>query len=239
MSRILAHSIGLVATLAVVARPLGACGLTPPIGPNGLPTVCRGDERAIRMRAGLTAGGTSTRIDFGATSADLLQGAATATFDVFPLERLGLSVAGGASLGGHVDYAGQRFELLPGPIGGLGISYRLFGGAVPFVHLSVTGSLARSTTRAPDGAEAIFTSRDWRAGLAVGQAIGKWVAPFAVVRYFGAGTDWSVAGGKGADAFRYQVGVGSVFRISERMDGLAELAFLGEKRATLGLGYSF
>ena len=239
MRGILTHSIGLIAAMALISRPCDACGLTPPIGPNGLPAVCHGDENAVRMRAGVTVGGTSTRIDFSGTDADLLQAAATATFDVFPIERLGLSLAGGASLGGGVDYAGQSYDLLPGPIGGVGVSYRFLGGTLPFVHLSLTGALARTTTRAPDGSEAVFTSRDWRVGLAVGYAIGKWVAPFAVVRYFGAGTDWSVAGGHGADAYRYHVGVGSAFRISDHVDGLAELAFLGEKRATLGVGYSF
>jgi hypothetical protein len=191
------------------------------------------------MRVGIAAGGTSTRIDFAPADADLLQAATTASFDVFPIERLGLSLAAGASLGGRVDYGGQRYDLLPGPIGGVGVSYRFLGGKLPFIHVSLTGSLARTTTRAPDRSEAIFTSRDWRAGLAVGYAFGKWVAPFAVVRYFGAGTDWSVAGGHGADAFRYHVGAGATFRISERFDGLAELAFLGERRATLGVGYSF
>jgi len=239
MRCLLAHALGLMAALAAVSKPAGACGLTPPIGPNGLPAACRGDESGLPMRIGVTAGGTSTRIDFAAASADLRQGATTATFDVFPVERLGLSLAGGASLGGHVDYGGQRFDLLPGPVGGVGVSYRFLGGTIPFIHVSLTGSLARTTTRASDGSEAIFTSRDWRVGVAVGQVFGKWIAPFAVVRYFGAGTNWSVAGGKGADAFRYHVGVGATVRISERVDALGELAFLGEKRATLGVGYSF
>src|SRR5262245_45375919 len=109
------------ATLALLPRVAGACGLSPPLGPNGLPTVCRGDEDRVRFRAGLTGGGTSTQIDFGDTRADLVQGAATATLDVLPLERLALSAAAGASLGGHVDYAGRRYTLRPGPIGGLGV----------------------------------------------------------------------------------------------------------------------
>jgi hypothetical protein len=64
-------------------------------------------------------------------------------------------------------------------------------------------------------------------------------APFVVARYFGAGTDWSVAGGKGSDKFRYHVGGGSAFGLSERWDSLVEVTFLGEKRATFGLGYFF
>ncbi|HEY6555947.1 MAG TPA: hypothetical protein VI072_01685 [Polyangiaceae bacterium] len=216
-----------------------ACGLTPPIGPNGLPAVCHGDPDALRIRAGLTAGGTSTRLDFSDDSADLLQSATTATLDVFLLQRLALSATLGAALVGRIDYQGERYTLLPGPVAGLGVSYRLFGGRVPFVHASFTASVAKATTRADDGGEADFTSRDWRLGLAVGQALGKWAAPFAVARYFGAGTHWDVAGGKGADAFRYQIGVGGAFGISEHWDALVELAFLGERRVTAGVGYLF
>jgi hypothetical protein len=221
------------------ARPAAACGLTPPIGPNGLPAVCHGDD-AVRMRAGLTGGGTATTIRFGATEADLLQGAATAIFDVFPLERLGLSAALGTALGGHVDYLGARYDLTPGVIVGLGAGYRLWGeGGLPFVHASLTFSLARVSTRAPNGDEEVFTSRDYRLGLAIGKSIGGVVAPFVVGRYFGAGTEWAVGGGHGADAFRYQLGAGAALGLSDHLDALAELAFLGERRATLGLGYTF
>lgn len=229
----------MAAAVTFTARPLRACGLSPPIGPNGLPTVCHGDEDELRVRAGITAGGTSTRIDFGETTADLVQGATVATVDVFPLERLGLSATLGPALGGYVDYQGERYDLLPGVVGGVGVSYRILGKDLPFLHGSFTFSLARATTRADDGSEATFTSRDWRAGLAAGKTIGDWAAPFAVFRYFGAGTDWSVGGGKGADAFRYHVGVGSAFGLSEHWDALVELAFLGERRASLGVGYVF
>lgn len=233
--------LSLTLSLAAVgaARPATACGLTPPIGPNGLPAVCHGDGNGWRVRAGLTVGGTSTRIEFGDREAELLQSATTATVDVFPIERLGLSASFGAALAGRVDYEQLRYDLLPGPIGGVGVSYRFFGGKVPFVHTSLTFSLARATTRAPDETETAFLSRDYRVGLAVGHAVTSFAAPFAVIRYFGAGTDWDVAGGHGADAFRYQVGAGSAFGISEHWDALVEVAFLGEKRATLGAGYFF
>lgn len=221
-----------------IPRPSIACGLTPPIGPNGLPTVCRGDDAHIIVRVGLVGGGTSTKIDFGSESAKLLQGATSATIDLLPLERLSLSAALGATLPGRLDYAGTRFDLLPGPMAGVGIGYRLFGGKAPFIHTSLTLSLARSTTRAPDGREEAFTSRDYRLGVAVGKTLGKVAAPFAFARYFGGGTSWAVAG-HGGDHFRYQVGIGSAFTLSEHFDALAELAFLGERRMSLGIGYVF
>ena len=191
------------------------------------------------MRVGVTAGGTSTKIDFGRLTAPLLQAAATGTVDVMLFGRLALSGAVGSSLFGHLDYGGQRFELQPGPIGGLGASYRLFGGAAPFLLPSFSYSIARSTARAPDDTRTTFTSRDYRLGVAVGKTLGGFAAPFVVGRCFGAGTSWPGVGGHGGDHYRYQVGVGSAFGLSQHFDTLVELAFLGEKRATLGLGYVF
>jgi hypothetical protein len=224
---------------AATVKPARACGLSPPIGPTGLPAVCHGDDVGPQVRVGVTAGGTSTKIDFGRMSASLLQTAATGTVDVTFFERLGLSGAVGSSLFGHLDYGGRRFELEPGPIGGLGVSYRLFGGTAPFVHASLTYSIARSTALAPDDTRTTFTSRDYRLGLAVGKTFGGFAAPFVVGRYFGGGTSWPGVGGHGGDHYRYHVGVGSAFGLSQHFDSLVELAFLGEKRATLGLGYVF
>lgn len=236
--RLLVSALSALAVLVVSVQGL-ACGLTPPIGPSGLAAVCHGDEDAPRIRLGLAVGGTSTKIDFQTESVPLLQAASTTSVDLLLFQRLSLSASLGASLGGHVDYAAQRYQLAPGPIVGLGVSYRLFGGSAPFLHLSAAYSVARSTSRAPDESEATFTSHDYRVGAALGKTLGKVAAPFVVARYFGAGTNWPVAGGHGGDHYRYHVGVGSAFGFSEHWDALAELAFLGERRATLGVGYLF
>jgi hypothetical protein len=232
-------SMQLAFAISALAPRSHACGLTPPIGPSGLASVCHGDENAPRLRLGFAVGGTSTKIDFKTETAPLVQAASTATFDLLLFQRLSLGASLGASLGGHLDYDGQRYELRPGPIVGLGASYRLFGGSAPFLHLSAGYSVARSTSHAPDARAATFTSNDYRIGAAVGKTLGNFAAPFIVGRYFGAGTNWSVGGGHGADHYRYHVGVGSAFGFSEHLDALVELAFLGERRATVGVGYVF
>jgi hypothetical protein len=218
--------------------PGHACGLTPPIGPNGLPTVCHGDESGWRFRAGLTLGGTDTRIDIGGLKGDLLQAASIVTLDVMPTERLSLGFSGGASVGGRFEYGGQRYDLAPGPIGGVGASYLLLGKTLPFIHLSITASISQATATAPNGSESSFTSKDWRVGAAFGKTLGTVAAPFIVARYFGGGTDWSETG-KGADNYRYHAGIGSAFGVTDHVDVLVEAAFLGERRATLGAGYLF
>jgi hypothetical protein len=230
----------LMAVLPILGAPapIQACGLTPPIGPSGLPSVCHGDESGLRYRAGLTLGGTDTRIKIGGLKGDLLQSAGIATMDALPIERLSLSLSGGASLGGRIEYGGQRYDLAPGPIVGAGISYLLLGKTRPFIHLSMSASFSQAGATAPNGSESSFKSKDWRVGAAIGKTFGTAAAPFIVARYFGGGTDWSTVG-KGADNYRYHAGAGSAFGVSDHIDVLVEAAFLGERRASLGVGYLF
>ena len=241
----LALPIAAAALTLVCMREASACGLTPPIGPSGLATVCHGDSTP-RVHAGLSAGGTSTSIRFPNGRAELLQGASVLAIDVNPLvgtfaEPLTVSLTAGASLGGHVDYAGARYTLSQGAVVGGGLAYRFGGrGGAPFVQPSLSLAYAGlAKAEGPDGRRESFNAIDYRAGLAVGKVVGGFAAPFAVVRYFGGGTDWEVAGGNGRDRFLYHAGVGSAFALGQQLVLVAEVAFIGERRATVGVGWSF
>jgi len=234
MRTLLATITGLA--LALAASDAVACGLTPPIGPSGLPTVCR--DQAVRVHGSVAAGGTSTRIDYGAGGADLVQAATVASIDVQPLDALTLTASGGASLGGSLRYLGDAYDLGPGWIAGVGVSYRLLGrGVLPFVAPSFSYSIARSSISGPAQPETAFEARDWRAGLVVGKAFGT-VAPFVFARYFGGGSEFALAG-HGSDHYRYHAGAGAALALSDRFDALVEIAALGERRATFSVGYSF
>lgn len=235
---------GLVALgVSLATGDVLACGLTPPIGPSGLPTICRGD--VPRVHAGLAVGGTSTRIDFPAGTADLVQGATVVAVDVNPfvatrIEPLTLTVVGGASLGGRLTDLAERWQIRPGAIVGGGISYRLGGrGSWPFLQPSASLSVSFASAESASSGPRSFRALDWRVGAAIGKTIGSFAAPFVVARYFGGGTDFAPAGGHGSDHYRWHAGAGSAFAISSRVDAVVELAFLGERRGTVGFGYSF
>lgn len=219
---------------AAKARP---CGLSPPIGPNGLPAVCRGESSSVQVRASLSAGGTRTQIDFSGRRAPLVQGAVLLGVDVGFLDRLTATASAGSAVSGRVELDGVSYALRPGWVGGVAIAGRVLDGrgAAPFVHVSIAYSWAVSQSRAPDGAEATFTSKDWRVGLVVGKAFGG-VAPFVAARGFGAGTDWAPGGGKGSDIHRFHLAAGAAAALGPRYDVLAEVAFLGEQRLSLGVG---
>lgn len=235
---------GLVAlALALPDRPAKACGLTPPIGPSGLPTACRGD--IPRVHAGISVGGTSTRIDFPAGTARLLQGATVVAVDVNPfvetvIEPLTLTLVGGASLGGRLTELAERWRIHPGALVGAGVSYRFGGhGSWPFVQPSASLSMSFASADSASTGARSFRALDWRLGAAIGKTIGGFAAPFVVGRWFGGGTDFAPAGGHGSDHYRWHAGAGSAFAISPRVDAVVELAFLGERRGTVGFGYSF
>ena len=233
------------AGVASVGTEAAACGLTPPIGPSGLPTVCHGDGTP-RVHGGVAVGGTDTSLRFPSGRAELLQGASVVGVDVNPLvgtpaEALTLSLTGGASLGGRVDFGDARYTLSPGYVVGGGVAYRLGGhGGAPFVQPSLSLAYAGGArAEGPDGVRTSFNALDYRGGLAVGKVVLGFAAPFGVVRYFGGSSDWTAAGGKGRDRFLYHAGVGSAFALGQRLDLVAEVAFLGERRATLGAGWAF
>jgi hypothetical protein len=225
------------------AKAAWPCGLTPPIGPTGLPALCHGDG-VPTFRLGQSVGGTSTKIDYGGKTSELVQGAAVLSLDVNPLrfgvlEALTISGNVGASLGGYTDYDGTRYHLSPGVIAGVGASYRFLGqNGLPFIQPSFSYSVSLATSDAPGGGSASYTAKDWRAGVVIGRSFGGFAVPFVAARKFGAGTSWEIAG-KGEDHFRYQLGAGSAFALTQHMDVFGEVDFLGEKRVTLGMGYTF
>lgn len=234
-----------LAALVVVLRAADAtaCGLTPPIGPSGLPTACRGD--IPRVHAGISVGGTSTRIDFPAGTARLLQGATVVAVDVNPfvetvIEPLTLTVVGGASLGGRLTELAERWRINPGALVGAGVSYRFGGrGNWPFVQPSASLSMSFASADSASTGARSFRALDWRLGAAIGKTIGGFAAPFVVGRWFGGGTDFAPAGGHGSDHYRWHAGAGSAFAISAQVDAVVEVAFLGERRGTVGMGYAF
>lgn len=224
-----------------VARPAAACGLTPPVGPTGLPATCRGESKLTAVRLGLVGGGTRTKIDFGDERASLSQAALVLALDVQLLGSLTVGASAGLPQGGTLEYRGQSHELSGKSLFGVSAAYRLIddGLLFPFVQVSLGYSVSHSTTRAPSGAVADFDGKDWRAGLLVGKTFLKLVAPYVMGRYFGAGTEWAPGGGHGSDHYRYHVGAGAALALGEHLDAVAELAVLGEQRLSIGAGYTF
>jgi hypothetical protein len=160
-------------------------------------------------------------------------------------ERWSLQVSVGLAVAGELDVGSTAHEILPGPFGTIGASYRIVDekGWVPFVLASTSFGASVSWTRArgvPSAPTETMTAFDGRLGLAVGKTIANVVSPYLVVRGFGLPVLWSIDGRNvvGTDANHYQVGLGAAVRIGGA-DIDVEGVPLGEQAIVVGGGWSF
>jgi hypothetical protein len=100
----------------------------------------------------------------------------------------------------------------------------------------VIGTFSATFSYAPD----LFAG-DGRIGVAVGKTLARTFAPFVVARAFGGPVRWKHGDEvrTGGDSHHYQVGLGALFIAGRGIDASLEIAPLGEKRLSAGLGWSF
>jgi hypothetical protein len=226
--------------------------MSPPVGATGIQT-CNdtGDadtssRPSNRWRVGANLGGFSSTLKVSGHDVDIREAATTVTLDAKTSDRVTLQAGLGAILAGRLDVDGTSHDVLPGWLVAGAIAYRLYdgGGAAPFVLLNGSIGVASARTRQRDVVDpptATLTSVDVRIGVAVGWTIAGVLSPYVAARAFGGPVSWSLAGQSvtGTDRYHYQIGAGLALRMGDRFDAYVEAAPLGEKRASLGLGYSF
>lgn len=205
--------------------------MSPPVGPTGLPQTCDGEyKREWRVGASLAAFDT-TIVFSGAGHAALQQVGVAASLDR-TFGRFTVQAALGAALTGHVVFRGRDDRIRPGPLASIAASYRILDDGPKSPFLVATASLAQSflSTEASS-----MRATDARIGVVAGKTFGPF-APFAAARAFGGPVRYS--GDTGGDRYHYQFAAGALFFV-KGFDASFEVAFLGERRFTLGLGASF
>jgi hypothetical protein len=162
----------------------------------------------------------------------------SAAFEWRALDDLTLTVAAGAALDGEVRLAGTRHAIGPGPVGSLGVAYRLLAGEGWEPFLLLGGSL--SATTAMDDRAARLTAVDLRASLTVGEVFLDHLAPYLALRGFGGPIFWQIDGAAvvGSDRTHVQVAAGALVTTG-RVDAFFEVAPLGERAFTTGLAAAF
>lgn len=174
-----------------------------------------------------------------------------------PLRRFSTSVAGeyrvaedwtlslGAGVSPQADLVvrGERFDFSPGPIGVLGVSYRIVAGEgwIPFVMLSGAGSFTTAKTRgALSLDEARLTAIDARVALTAGEVFADTFAPYASIRGFGGPVLWELAGVEinGTDKYHYAVGLGALVTAGW-IDAFFEVVPIGERSLNAGAAFTF
>jgi hypothetical protein len=181
----------------------------------------------------------------GPIDADLRRRAISAAIEYRPADAWTLSLSGGASLGGDLVVAKIRYELGPGPVGSLGLSYRILDGRDPYLpFVLASGAFSASTVpteaQAPGSEEARMSAFDFRAGLVAGKVFLDAFAPYVVGRGFGGPILWERGGREvtGQDQHHFQLGGGALVTAGV-FDAFFEIIPLGERAATFGAAVAF
>jgi hypothetical protein len=145
-------------------------------------------------------------------------------------ERTTFQLSAGVVTAGRIEDT----TIEPGPLGSIALSYRLVDESKrsPFV----IGTFSFAASYAPD----LFAA-DGRLGVAVGKTFARTFAPFAIARVFGGPVRWKQDGEArtGGDSHHYQVGLGALIVAGRGVDASFEVAPIGERRVSAGLGWSF
>ncbi len=169
---------------------------------------------------------------------------ATATISWRALDSLVLGGDVGAITSGDLTVDEQRHRVEPGPRAGLGGTWRVMrgDGYLPYIQVGASFAVLSSTTVGDDGRERL-TALDFRTEAIVGKLFGgagRAVGPYLVGRSVTGGLYWKYKGRARSvrpdDA--YQLGLGITAHQGE-LDAFVEVAPLGARSVTAGLGYAF
>lgn len=179
---------------------------------------------------GASIGVFDTTIVFPDRHAPLREEAVAVSLDRRVGDKSTLQFAVGAITYARID----GITIDKGGLASIAYSYRLVDESKrsPFV----IGTFSVTASYAPD----LFAG-DGRIGVAVGKTLARTFAPFVVARAFGGPVRWKHGDEvrTGGDSHHYQVGAGALFIAGRGIDASIEVAPLGERRLSAGLGWSF
>ncbi len=147
----------------------------------------------------------------------------------------------GPVLGGTLTTPNTRHRVNPGLVAALGAGVRAVDGrgAKPLVTISATMSyLAATTHDERDNHPIGYRAGDLRLGVLCGKTLFDAVTPYAVGRVFGGPIWWRYEGqnARGTDLYKYQLGAGFSVAPGRGVDAFAEGVFVGERGIVVGAG---
>ncbi len=177
----------------------------------------------------------------GETEATLEHGSVVATND-FYAGKFTVTLAAGAFLNGSLDAGGAPYELGPGWLTSVGLSWRVLNETtdIPYVVLSTTlGGLGTRTMRNDERGD--YYGIDFRFGGSVGKTFAGWFSPYAALRVFGGPVLWVVNDETivGTDKFHVQGSLGAVFLLPQSLDFFFEGSPGGEQGVFGGFGVRY
>lgn len=221
--------------------------MSPPVGPAGI-LECSGDEpeargpARLRVAAGYSVFATDLSFASGA-DAYIERRAAAASLSYRYSDTISLQVGLGATLGGRFVFRQDRFSFDPGWIASIAGTWKVYGKKAgdPFVIVGGAAAATGAPTRDAAGETQDMLAFDLRISAIAGKTFFEILSPYVALRAFGGPVLWKYRGEDqlGGDKYHFQVGAGLLVALPGRFDVYAEVVPLGERAATLGLGYSF
>ena len=186
----------------------------------------------------LAFGGGPTTVD-----AYIERRAATASLSYRLTDTISLQAGLGATLGGRFVYGDERYSFDPGWIVSIAGTWKVYGKTRSDPFVIVGGALAGSgaSTRDAAGLTEGMIAIDARLSALAGKTFFDVMTPYIALRLFGGPIAWKDHGEDrvGGDKYHFLIGAGLLVALPGRFDAFAEVVPVGERAATLGLGYSF
>ena len=226
------------ATVAIMfSRSARACGAS---GPDGVAYCSLSEHREAerpKWALGLSGLYTSTNIHFSSglrgdeTREELLMAIAH-----MPSANVTMELGLGAMLGGHLDMPDGRHEFSPGPAAFVGTAWRVIDDR-EFLILNSVLSFSANRTELGSQASEPYEAFDLRLGAVLGITLFDALSSYVPLRVFGGPIYWHHGGQSvtGTDAYHYQVGLGIVLHIQQRLHFFVEGIPVGEKALAGGL----
>lgn len=216
---------------------------------------CDGSEPLVssgwlsRARFGASVGATFASLRFSdddgrEAEGELSHRMVSAFVEWRPTRRLGVSLGGGAMLGGRVTMQWprgvERGTLLPGVLATGSVSYLVAqeGAATPFFLAGAQFGVGAERLRldAADDVEP-FTAVDVRVSATVGKTFARRLRPYLAVRAFG-GPVFVGDRAVGSDRYHLQVAGGLAVVLPRGLDVFAEVAPGPERAVAFGVGFA-
>jgi hypothetical protein len=200
------------------------------------------EQTRPRWAMGVNSLYTSTRLRFsGGLRGDETRWATLAVLAYLPTPSLVLQAGAGVSLDGALTLPEGKHDFSPGPIGSLGLDWRVWDDGRWFALLTSSLSVSATRTRLAGGSAVGYQALDVRLGGQLGVELLEVLRPYALARVFGGPVFWRHAGDAvtGTDTHHFQVGGGLALRIARTWSVFAEGVPLGERALAAGVATVF
>jgi len=233
--------LALVCALALLTSPARSCG----VSASGVASCSLAEhieETRPHWALGVSSLYTSTRLRFsGSLHGDETRWATLGVLAYLPTPTLVLQAGAGVAFDGSLTLPDGQYDFSAGPIGLLGLDWRVWSEGPWFGLLTSGLSVSGARTHRTGSPSASYAAVDLRLGGQLGVELLDVLRPYALARVFGGPVFWRHADEDvtGTDTHHFQIGAGLAVSLGRSGSIFAEGIPLGERAASAGVAVVF